>query len=78
MNSERKNVTRREFITRVAKTGTIAASGVFLGAPALGLSGTIQGANDRVNMAVAGINGQGASHFNHFSMIKDVRVKTIC
>jgi predicted dehydrogenase len=35
-------------------------------------------ANDEIVMAVVGINGQGKSHFQDFSSISGVRIKTVC
>ncbi len=47
---------RREFIQR---TSLIGGSLIIMGTKA---SGAIKGANDRVRIAVAGLNGRGQSH----------------
>src|SRR5690606_10949220 len=36
------------------------------------------GANDRVNLAVVGIRGQGGAHLSGFSRIENVRIAAIC
>ena len=37
-----------------------------------------KGANDRLNVAVIGIRGQGSAHIAEYSKLKDVRVAAIC
>ncbi|HKJ68322.1 MAG TPA: Gfo/Idh/MocA family oxidoreductase [bacterium] len=79
MSSESDRISRREFLSTCMKTGSaLAVSGAFLTGPVIDPGGRVLGANDQITTAVAGINGQGSSHFNHFSMINGVRVKTIC
>lgn len=69
------NVTRREF---VKGTATLAA-GAAVGIGALRRSSAAwAGANDRIRMAVMGVNGQGKGHLNGFSGIEGVEVATIC
>jgi hypothetical protein len=51
-------VTRREFL----KSSTVAGAGVLLCGTAA--SGRIIGANDRLRIAVAGVNGRGGSHIS--------------
>lgn len=70
---------RREFI----KTGIIGTAGITIGG--LGLNSksyaSILGANDRINVAVVGIRGQGGGHINNWCALKEnrnVRLKTIC
>ncbi|MEX2232148.1 MAG: Gfo/Idh/MocA family oxidoreductase [Cyclobacteriaceae bacterium] len=70
---------RREFI----KKGVMGTAGLAIGG--LGLSAksyaSIIGSNDRVNIAVIGIRGQGKSHIDRWSGLKDnrnVRLKTLC
>jgi predicted dehydrogenase len=72
---------RRSFIKKTA-LGTTA---ITMGATALGLSaksyGAIMGANERINMCVIGVRGQGNGHLNRWAnMAKEsnVFVKTIC
>jgi predicted dehydrogenase len=72
---------RRSFIKKTA-LGTTA---ITLGTTALGLSAksyaAIMGANERINMCVIGVRGQGNGHLNRWAgMAKsnNVYVKTIC
>jgi len=61
---------RRSFL----KTGAMAAS-----APLLwGTSKSWAGANDRVNIAVIGIRGQGQSHIRAYQDLQNVRVAALC
>jgi predicted dehydrogenase len=41
-------------------------------------SGRVLGANDRVNLAIVGIRGQGLSHIKGFPKIANVNIKTFC
>src|SRR2546423_1802336 len=41
-------------------------------------SGRVLGANDRVNLAIVGIRGQGLSHIKGFPKLANVNVKTFC
>lgn len=64
-----KKVTRRQMI----RTGAVGAAGIALArssGPALGALG----ANERVRVAVAGINGQGNHHISRFSQMKDTEL----
>ena len=70
---------RREFI----KNTVMGTAGVAIGG--LGFSaksyGSIIGANDRINVAVIGIRGQGKTHINRWCDLKDsrnVRLLTLC
>lgn len=72
---------RRSFIKKTA----LGTSAITLGASALSLSaksyGAIVGANERINICVIGVRGQGNGHLNTWSrMAKEhnVLVKTIC
>ena len=70
---------RREFIRKSA----LGTAGVALGSMTLSAKSyrNIQGANDRINIAVIGIRGQGGTHISSFSGLKDsknVRVMTLC
>ncbi len=71
-----ENLTRRSFLKRTTQTaaGTVLASAAISTAR----TGSILGANDRVNMAVIGIHGQGFAHIQGFSDIPNVRVATLC
>jgi len=70
---------RREFIKKsVLGTAGIAMSGVAFSARSYR---SIMGANDRINIAVIGIHGQGGTHINNFGRLKEsknVQIKTIC
>ena len=70
---------RREFI----KKSALGTAGIAIGG--MGFSSrsyaSIIGANERINLAVCGINGRGGSHLTGFSALKDshnVMVTTIC
>src|SRR5690625_3235655 len=67
---------RRDFI----KKGMMGAAGITIGG--MGLSAksyaSIMGANERINMAVIGINGRGKSHINAWTGMKNVKLKTLC
>jgi predicted dehydrogenase len=70
---------RREFI----KKSALGTAGIAIGG--MGFStrsyGAIQGANDRITVAVIGIRGQGGGHINSWLGLKDtknVRLKTLC
>lgn len=69
---------RRTFIKKTA----LSTAGVTVGFSAISAKsyGRILGANDRVNVAVIGLRGQGKSHMNAFSEMyeKGVFVKTVC
>lgn len=70
---------RREFIRKSA----LGTAGVALGSMTLSAKSyrNIQGANDRINIAVIGIRGQGGTHISSFSGLKDsknVRIMTLC
>ncbi|MBA2115340.1 Gfo/Idh/MocA family protein [Bremerella alba] len=62
--------TRRKFLKQVA-AGGVAASITISGTKS---SGQVLGANDRVRVAVAGINGRGKIHMAVFGGMKDVEV----
>jgi predicted dehydrogenase len=75
--SAKDGVTRRDFLSRTTLTaaaGTITAGKAF-SAPA---SQRVMGANDRVNIAVIGIRGQGGGHIQGFPQVPNVRIKTLC
>ncbi|MBG0860923.1 MAG: Gfo/Idh/MocA family oxidoreductase [Bacteroidales bacterium] len=70
---------RRDFIKKSALgTAAITIGGMKLSAKSYK---SIQGANERVTVAVIGIGGQGGTHINSFIGLRDkknVRLKTIC
>lgn len=70
---------RREFIKKsVLGTAGIAVAGMGMSAKSYA---SIIGSNERINMAVIGIRGQGSNHINQWCALKDnrnVRLKTLC
>jgi predicted dehydrogenase len=70
---------RREFIKQsVLGTAGIAIGGVAFSAKSYR---SIQGANNRINMAVIGIRGQGGGHINNWARLKEsrnVHIKSLC
>jgi predicted dehydrogenase len=70
---------RREFI----KKSILGTAGLTIGGMAFSRKSynSIIGSNDRLNLAVIGIRGQGGTHINSFCGMKDtrnVRLKTLC
>ncbi|KAB7733164.1 twin-arginine translocation signal domain-containing protein [Rudanella paleaurantiibacter] len=65
------SVSRRKFIQTTA-LGTAA-----LGLPTL-IPSSAFGANDRLRVAVIGINGRGQDHISGFSKLENVEVATLC
>ncbi|NLF71466.1 MAG: Gfo/Idh/MocA family oxidoreductase [Candidatus Anammoximicrobium sp.] len=61
---------RRDFLKRAA-TGGIAAAFAISGTKA---SGRVLGANDRVRIAVAGVNGRGQQHITAYGEMRDVEI----
>ena len=61
---------RRDFL-KLAAAGSIAPAFCIAGTKA---SGRVLGANDRVRVAVAGINGRGQAHMRAYGEMKDVEV----
>lgn len=62
-------LTRRSFLQHAARG--IAGSLIIAGTKA---SGRVVGANDRIRIAVAGINGRGQAHLKAYAEMKDVEV----
>ncbi|MBN2021307.1 MAG: Gfo/Idh/MocA family oxidoreductase [Pirellulales bacterium] len=65
--------TRRTFLKQTAAMG-LGATWAFAGATA---SGRVLGANDRIRIAVAGINGRGGAHIQGFLDAKNVEVAAL-
>ena len=67
---------RREFI----KKNLMGTTGIAIGG--LGFNpksyASIRGANDRVNVAVIGIRGQGQGHIQSYSRLENVQVAALC
>jgi len=70
---------RREFIKKsFLGTASLAIAGMSMSAKSYA---SIIGANERINMAVIGIRGQGSNHINQWCALKEfknVRLKTLC
>jgi len=70
---------RRDFIKKsILGTAGIAIGGMGFSAKSYR---SIQGSNDRINVAVIGIRGQGSGHINSWCGLKDsknVRLRTLC
>ena len=64
-------LSRRTFLKRAAAMAGIGAAFTISGTKA---SGRVLGANDRVRVAVAGINGRGRSFLSGFGGMKDVEI----
>ena len=76
MKSPRKSTvrsSRRDFI----KTGGVLAAGSSFLISGTKASGNIIGANDRVRMAVAGLNGRGGAHIGGWNGQKNVEVVSL-
>ncbi len=72
-----ENISRREFLSRTAVTA--AAGTVIVKSSAMAQAPRkVLGANDRVNIAVIGIRGQGTAHIQGFPRVPNVRIKTLC
>jgi len=61
---------RRDFLKRAA-AGGLAPTFAISGTKA---SGRVLGANDRVRVAVAGINGRGQQHITAYGEMRDVEI----
>jgi predicted dehydrogenase len=70
--SDSKNLSRRSFIKRTGAGLAVA------GAMPAYVPQSAFGANDRVNLAVIGVHGQGGGHLNGFGKLENVHIKTIC
>lgn len=69
-------INRRDFIKTTARTGAgLAALG---GISFFANSERIFGANDRVRVAVVGLNGQGWAHVHEYSKMPGVEIAAVC
>jgi predicted dehydrogenase len=68
---QKSKVSRRAFIKK-------AATGVAAGVTFLPNKASWAGANERVRVAVMGINGMGKSHINSYMQLKNVQVAALC
>ena len=64
-------LTRRRFLKTSAASGSL----VLMGTHA---SGAVRGANDRIRMAVAGLNGRGNAHVDGFLQQEGVEIAYLC
>ena len=69
-------ITRRCFVQVAAGLGATAASGIHSSFSIAGTksSGRILGANDRIRVAVAGINSRCVSHIEEYAKMKGVEI----
>lgn len=78
MASKSTKIIRREFLKRSGlATAGMASIGPLTFSGNKVLKNSI-GANDRINIAVMGINGRGQSLINNFGKMENVRIKTLC
>ncbi|MEX1232612.1 MAG: Gfo/Idh/MocA family oxidoreductase [Planctomycetaceae bacterium] len=63
------HVTRRQFLQ-----SSLAASGAMLALNHRPSFGNVLGANDRVRVAIAGLNGRGRAHMSELAKMKDVEI----
>ncbi|MAG94149.1 MAG: dehydrogenase [Planctomycetaceae bacterium] len=66
--------TRRQFLQSGVAAGAAFSTFAIGGTKS---SGAVLGANDRVRVAVAGINGRGKSHIDGFNKVQNVSVTTV-
>ena len=74
---ENDAVTRRAFLSRTAMSAAAGAV-VVKKAGASSIPRNVMGANDRVNIAIIGIRGQGGGHIQGFPQVPNVRIATLC
>ena len=68
-----QTISRRTFMKESA--GVVAAASVT--APMI-LPASAKGANDRINVAVLGLNGRGNNHVKGYMNLENVNVVTLC
>jgi predicted dehydrogenase len=83
MKAESNGISRREFLDRTSKVaGGVMAVGALSSCASTAATpmamGKTLGANDRINVALVGINGRGGGLLNSFADIKGVHIKTLC
>ena len=66
------DVTRRDFLKTTA-TASALGGVTFLARPE-----RVFGANDRVRVAVCGLNGRGKDHLDAFSRVPNVEIAALC
>src|SRR5256885_14500721 len=75
MSSE-SDVTRRDFLKTAAKT--TASAKAFSGLTFVARPERVFGANDRVRVAVCGLNSRGKDHLDAFSRVPNVEIAALC
>ena len=63
-----RNLNRRSFLKGVAGATAI------LSAPSIAVDGAVLGANERLQLAVCGLNGRGRSHIGGFGAVENVQL----
>ncbi len=66
-------ITRRCFL----KTSSLAVAGATVAISGTKLGARVIGSNDRINVAVAGINGRGGAHIGEYTGMQNVQVATL-
>jgi len=69
---------RRDFIKKIAITSAGVAVGNSIFAMSAKSYRNIVGANERVNLAIIGVNGRGTSMAGTFAKLPDAKIATIC
>ncbi|MFN3382220.1 MAG: Gfo/Idh/MocA family protein, partial [Runella zeae] len=73
---KQNSFSRREFL-KTATVGTATVATTAVGIPTI-IPSRAFGANDRLRVAVIGINGRGKNHISGFSSLENVEVATLC
>jgi predicted dehydrogenase len=73
MKNKESKISRRSFLKNT--TGAIAAASV---AGPMFIPQSVFGANDRIRVAVLGVNGRGRRHIENFMNLENVEVVTLC
>jgi len=69
---KKEKINRREFIKETA-----GATAIAMAAPTF-LPGSAKGANDKIRVAVLGVNGRGRNHIRGYMNLENVEVVTLC
>src|SRR5438552_8226332 len=69
-------VTRRDFLKTAART--TASASAYSGITFLTRPERVFGANDRVRVAVCGLNGRGKDHVDALSRVPNVEIAALC
>ena len=74
--SKESEINRREFLKSGVKAG--AGLAALSGLAAVTHPERVLGANDRVQIAVVGLHGQGFSHVQEYAKTRDVAIAAVC